>query len=224
MNKFNSLPILERPYEKCILYGEKSLNIAELLAILINTGTKEKTALEIAQELININADNYNSLQFLQEISINELTKIKGIGTKKAIKLKVVGEICRRINSPINFQRIYIKSSEDVAKIFMQELRFEKREIIKLILLNNNNSIKKIINIASGNSNRAVFDIKQILSEPIKLEISKIILVHNHPSGRSNPSNEDILTTRKIKEAAEIMGITLLDHIIIGDGEYKSII
>lgn len=137
--------------------------------------------------------------------------------------LKVTGELSRRMYSPIDY-KIHVSSSKDVANLFMQELRYEKKEIIKLILLNSNNIVKNIIEIASGNDKSAVFNIKQILSEPVKLEIPKIILVHNHPSGNSNPSNEDIITTRKIKEAAEIMGIELIDHIIIGDNEYKSII
>lgn len=219
-----SLPVLERPFEKCLFYGEKSLSIVELLAIIINTGTKEKNAIEVAKELIIKNIDKYNGIRFLQEISINELMKIDGIGIKKAIMLKAVGELTKRMSLPVITDKICIKSSSDIANIFMQELRFEKKEIIKVILLNSNNTIKKIIDVASGNTNKVTFDIKQVLSEPVKLEIPKIILIHNHPSGDPNPSNEDIIVTKKLKEAANLMGIELLDHIIIGDGEYKSII
>lgn len=224
MKKIKSLPILERPIEKVLLYGEEKLNIAELLAIIINTGTKEKSALEIAWELINKYVDKYNGIRFLQEISIEELMKIHGIGINKAIRLKAVGELTKRITVPVRTEKICVKSSSDVANIFMQELRYKKQEIVKVILLNSNNIIRKIVDIASGNANKVTFDIKQILSEPIKLEIPKIILVHNHPSGNPSPSNEDILVTQKIKETANIMGIELIDHIIIGDGEYKSII
>lgn len=220
----SSLPKSERPIEKFIFYGEKSLNIAELLAIIINTGTKEKNALEIAWNLINTYMEEYNGIRFLQEVSIQELMKINGIGIKKAIQLKTVGELAKRMMTPTKIDKICLKSSFDVANIFMQELRYEKQEIVKVILLNSNNIVKKVVNIASGNSNKVVFDIKQILSEPIKLEIPKIILLHNHPSGSCRPSNEDILATKKIKETAQILGIELVDHIIIGDGEYKSII
>ena len=149
--------------------------------------------------------------------------KTDGIGIKKAIILKAVGELAKRMSLPVITDKIRIKSSSDIANIFMQELRFEKKEIVKVILLNSNNIIKKVVDVASGNTNKVTFDIKQVLSEPVKLEIPKIILIHNHPSGNPNPSNEDIIVTKKVKEAASLMGIVLLDHIIIGDGEYKSI-
>ena len=106
----------------------------------------------------------------------------------------------------------------------MQEMRYEKKEILKLILLNNKNIVQKIIDIATGKDNTLIFDIKQILSEPIKLQIPKIVLVHNHPSGNSMPSQEDIQATKRIRQSCELMGIQLLDHIIIGDGEYHSAI
>lgn len=224
MKIFESLPKCERPIEKFLYYGEKKLNIAELLAIIINTGTKEKSALEIAWNLINRYVDKYNGIRFLQEISIEELMKIDGIGIKKAIQLKTVGELTKRMMIPAMIDKICVKSSSDIANIFMQELRYEKQEVVKVILLNANNTIKKVVDIASGNANKVTFDIKQILSEPIKLEVPKIILIHNHPSGNTEPSNEDIMVTERIKNAASIMGIEFVDHIIIGDGEYKSII
>ena len=104
----------------------------------------------------------------------------------------------------------------------MQELRYEKNQILKLILLNNKNIVQKIMNIATGKDNTLVFDVKQILSEPVKLQIPKIILVHNHPSGNSMPSKEDIQATKKVQQCCQLMGIQLLDHIVIGDGEYNS--
>jgi DNA repair protein RadC len=222
--RLKNLPISERPYEKCILYGEKSLSIVELIAIIIHTGMKEKSAIDIAMELINKNTEQYNNIRFLQDMSIKEFMKIKGIGLKKAVRLKAVGELSKRMSAPLEINKVQIKSSVDVSNILMEEMRYEKQEVIKVILLNSNNRLMKIVDIASGNSNKVVFDIKQILSEPIKLEVPKIILVHNHPSGNPKPSSEDILITRKIKEAAGILGIDLIDHIIIGDGEYKSII
>ena len=212
----------ERPYEKLMAYGEESLSNSELLAIIIKTGTKEKTALDLARQVMNLSSNKNNDLRFLQEISINELIKINGIGKVKAIELKALGEITKRMSKPINLNNICLKTKADVANLLMQEMRYEKNEVLKLILLNNKNIVQKIINIASGKDNSLVFDIKQILSEPIKLQIPKIILAHNHPSGNSMPSKEDIEATRRIKQCCEIMGIQLLDHIVIGDGEYSS--
>ena len=219
----STLPMSERPYEKLLTYGEESLSNSELLAIIIKTGTKNKTALDLARQVMNLSSkENSNDLRFLQEISINELMQIKGIGQVKAIELKALGEITKRMAKPINLNKICLKTKADVANLVMQEMRYEKKEILKLILLNNKNVVQKVINIATGKDNTLIFDIKQILSEPLKLQIPKIILVHNHPSGNSLPSQEDVQATKKIQQCCELMGIQLLDHIVIGDGEYNS--
>ena len=218
----NSLPMSERPYEKLVLYGESALSNSELLAIIIKTGTKEKTALDLAREVMNLATENINDLRFLQEVSITELMQINGIGKVKAIELKALGEIAKRMSKPINLNKVTLKTKADVANLVMQEMRYEKNEVLKLILLNNKNVVQKIIDVATGKDNTLVFDIKQILSEPVKLQIPKIILVHNHPSGVSTPSREDIEATNRIKQCCGLMGIQLLDHIVIGDGEYSS--
>ncbi len=223
--KMNLLPMSERPYEKLLTYGQETLSNSELLAIIIKTGTKDKTALDLARQVMNLSLyGNRNDLRFLQEISIHELMKINGIGKVKAIELKAIGEIAKRMSKPINLEKICIKTKADVANLLMQEMRYEKKEILKLILLNNKNIVQKIIDIATGKDNTLIFDIKQILSEPVKLQIPKIVLVHNHPSGNSMPSQEDIQATKRIRQSCELMGIQLLDHIIIGDGEYHSAI
>ena len=219
----STLPMSERPYEKLLTYGEEALSNSELLAIIIKTGTREKTALDLAGQVMNLGTkENTNDLRFLQDISINELMQISGIGKVKAIELKALGEIAKRMSKPINLTKVCLKTKADVANLVMQELRYEKNEILKLILLNNKNIVQKIMNIATGKDNTLVFDVKQILSEPVKLQIPKIILVHNHPSGNSMPSKEDIQATKKVQQCCQLMGIQLLDHIVIGDGEYNS--
>lgn len=221
--KMNLLPMSERPYEKLLIYGEDTLSNSELLAIIIKTGTKDKTALDIARQVMNLSFNGKeNDLRFLQEVSVHELMKIRGIGKVKAIELKAVGEIAKRMSKPINLTKLVIKTKADVANLLMPEMRYEKKEILKLILLNNKNIVQKIIDVVTGKDNTLVFDIKQILSEPVKLQIPKIVLVHNHPSGNSMPSKEDIEATKRVRESCELMGIQLLDHIVIGDGEYHS--
>ena len=221
--KMKLLPMSERPYEKLLTYGEETLSNSELLAIIIKTGTKERTALDLARQVMNLSLNgNQNDLRFLQEVSIHELMKIQGIGKVKAIELKAIGEIAKRMSKPININKICIKTKADVANLLMQEMRYEKKEVLKLVLLNNKNVVQKIMDIATGKDNTLIFDIKQILSEPIKLQIPKIVLVHNHPSGNSVPSREDIQATKRIRQSCELMGIQLLDHIVIGDGEYHS--
>ncbi len=184
--KIKELPISERPYEKLEMYGEKTLSNSELLAIIIKTGTKEETAVSIAQKVLKLNqTENENDLRFLCSISIEELTKIKGIGRVKAIQLKAIGELTKRLAKPINKKEIKIKTTKDVAELLMQELRYEKQEILKVIILNNKNIVQKILTISLGGTNFASMAPKEVLAEAVKMQAPKIILVHNHPSRRS---------------------------------------
>lgn len=223
MSNIKNIPEMERPYEKLMMYGENTLSNSELLAIIVKNGTKNKSALEIAQEIINLNTNESNNLRFLQNVSIEELKKYEGIGTIKAIELKAVGEIAKRISRPLTNKEIAIYNKHDVASLFMEELQNEKNEILKIVMLNNKNIIKKILTIAVGCENNISINIKSILSEPIKMQIPKIILIHNHPSGNSAPSNQDFEFTKRICKAAELLDIQVLDHIIIGDGNYQSV-
>ncbi len=221
--KMKELPELERPYEKLELYGEKILSNAELLAIIIKTGTKDETAIELAQKILKLNDTNTEDLSYLKELSIEELMQIKGIGKVKAIQLKAVTEIAIRMFKTSNYKAVTIKQPYDLAKILMSELKFEKSEKVKLIILNNKNEIQKIKEIATGGSNFANVSIKDILSEPIKMKAPKIILVHNHPSGDSTPSNQDRVFTEQLYEISELIGIQLVDHLVIGNMNYTSI-
>lgn len=222
--KIKELPIAERPYEKLELYGEKSLSNAELLAIIIKTGTKKETSVQLAQKVLRLNnSKNIDELNFLRELSLEELITINGIGRVKAIQIKAICELSIRMNKPIDYKKIVIKEPNDVAKVLMHDLRFLKREIIKVIILNSKNVILKILDIALGATNSAKVDIKDILSEAVKMQAPKIILVHNHPSGDSTPSKSDIQITDRVYEAASLLGIELLDHIVIGNMEYTSI-
>ena len=223
--KIKELPLSERPYEKLENYGADNLSNAELLAIIIKTGTKEESSVSIAQKILNLkeNTDKDN-LRFLQDISLEEFMKIKGIGKVKAIQLKAICELTKRIARPINSKQKPIKGPEDVARILIPEIRYEKREIAKVIILNSKNIILRIINISLGGTIFAYLEPKDVLAEAIKMQAPKIILVHNHPSGDTKPSKGDYNVTDRIYEAAELMGIQLLDHIIIGDGTYQSLL
>lgn len=222
--KIKQLPISERPYEKLEMYGANSLSNAELLAIIIKAGTKEETSISLAQKILNLkNISTEENLRFLQDISIKEFMQIKGIGKVKAIQLKAVCELTKRMSRPFNMSKVKIKNAEDVANLFIPELRYEKREIAKVLALNSKNNIIKVSDISLGGNNFACIEPKEILLEAIKVQAPKIILVHNHPSGDSTPSKEDYRITDRIYECTDIMGIQLLDHIVIGDGNYSSI-
>lgn len=218
--KIKELPVTERPYEKMELYGEKMLSNSELLAIIIKNGTKEQTAIDISNIILSkIN----NNLRELQDITLAEFMNIRGIGKVKAIQLKAVCELTKRMSRPINDTKIQIKNTKDIANVFMDELRHEKREVVKLVLLNTRNIIMKIVDISYGGTSSAQVDPKDILAEAIKIGAPKILLVHNHPSGNPDPSFADFEITERIEKASKIMGIELIDHIVIGDGSYESI-
>lgn len=221
--KMKELPEAERPYEKLEQYGEKTLTNAELLAIIIKTGTKEETAVGLAHQILKLNIDKKDDLNFLRELTVEEFMKIKGIGKVKAIQLKAVCELATRMNMVTNYKEIQILKPYDIAELLMQKMRFEKQEILKVAMLNNKNKLIKIRDIAIGAGNFATATIKSILNEAVKIEASKIILIHNHPSGDPTPSNSDIEFTKKVEQASEILGIQLLDHIVIGNANYVSI-
>ena len=223
--KIKELPEAERPYEKLELYGENALSNAELLAIIIKNGTKDKTSVEMANEILNLNKNQDNGdLNFLRDLSLKELMNLRGIGRVKAIQIKAICEIATRMSKPSNYRKLKIKCPKDVAELLMNDLRFEKREIAKVIILNNKNDILKIIDVAIGSGNFSSLNIRYILSEVVKMNAPKIILVHNHPSGDPTPSKSDILVTKRLKDAASLLQIELLDHIVIGNMQYKSII
>ena len=222
--KIKELPDSERPYEKLELYGEKFLSNAELLAIIIKTGTKEQTAVDIAKEILSLNNDeDKGNLNFLRYLSMQELMNLKGIGRVKAIQIKAICELATRMNKPSNYRKIQIKGPNDIAELLMSDLRFEQKEIVKVVIVNNKNVILKILDVAIGTGNFANINIKYILSEAIKMNAPKIILVHNHPSGDPTPSKIDFEVTKKMQEAAKLLEIQLLDHIVIGNMNYESI-
>ena len=222
--KIKEIPETERPYEKLELYGEKTLSNAELLAIIIKTGTKEETSVQIAQRILNLNYDpQMGELNFLKSITMEELMQIKGIGRVKAIQIKAICELAIRMSEPSNFKKIQIKSTEQLANLVMEELRFEKREYVKLFLLNNKNEILKNIDTAIGGTNFANVNMKEIIGEALKIKAPKMILVHNHPTGDPTPSKADITFTDRLYNAAKMFDIELIDHIVIGNMNFKSI-
>lgn len=217
------LPVLERPYEKAQMYGIENLSNAELLAIIIKTGTKEKTSIELAQEILSIETNGKENIQFLQDVTIQDLTKIKGVGIVKAIQIKAVCELNKRMARPISKEVIKISRAYDVYQLLTNEMRYEKREKLKVLALNTRNILLKIIDVSQGGTSSIAIDLKDILSEPIKIGAAKIILVHNHPAGSTIPSQPDIQLTQKLYNVAYQLGIEFIDHIIIAKDKYESI-
>ncbi len=222
--KMKQLPITERPYEKLEQYGEKALTNAELLAIIIKSGTREETSVQLAQRILTLSNENdKNNLNFLRNIAIEELIKIKGIGKVKAVQIKAMCELASRMNGIDNYKGIKILKTQDIGELLFEEMRFEKQEILKLVMLDNQNKLLKIKEVAKGARNFVSANIQVIFNETIKTQAIKFILVHNHPSGETTPSQKDIEFTERIIQASKILEIQFLDHIIIGSNNYVSI-
>ena len=180
------LPELERPYEKLEWYGEKTLSNAELLAIIIKTGTKQETSVQLAQKILNLNNTQSEGINFLRTISIEELMQINGIGRVKAIQLKAVGELASRMTKPATFKKIQIKKPYDLAKMMMEELRFKKEEIVKIVILNNKNEIIKIRDIVVGRKQFCGHKLKRYLRRANKNESAKNDSSPQSPNRRCN--------------------------------------
>jgi DNA repair protein RadC len=219
--KVKELPLDDRPREKLILRGAQSLTDSELIAILLRTGRKGKAVVEIARDLINENTN----LAVLASSSIEKLKKNKGIGNDKAATLAAAFEISRRISSQSKFfSDKKITVPEDVAEIFIPLLRDDLKEKFFVICLNSANKIIKYEMISVGNLNSSVVHAREIFKVAIENNSANIILLHNHPSGNAEPSNEDISITKKIVEAGKIMDIQVFDHIIIAGNSFFSFV
>ncbi len=208
----------ERPREKMLAKGEKSLSNDELLAILLRTGTKRKNAIQLANYIIN---KDIQGLRCLQDMTIEELCEIDGVGLSKATQIKAALELGIRVAS-IKPNKYKVKNPWDIYKYYMDSLRYQKQEIFKVVLLNTKNEIISDIDVSKGTLNSSLVHPREVFREAIKRSTNKIILMHNHPSGTIEPSKEDKNVTSRLIKCGELIGIEVIDHIIIGDGLYFS--
>lgn len=209
----------DRPREKLLAKGAAVLSNSELIAILINHGTKEKSAVEVAQDVLRIGKDNLNELG---KLSVKELMKIKGIGEAKAISIVAAMELGRRRQATASIEKPVITSSGDVASYLQILLRDYKHEVFAVIYLNRANKINDFKIISEGGITGTVADPRIILKKALEEDAVSIILCHNHPSGSLKPSKADEELTFKIKEAAKYFDIKVLDHLIVSDDGYYS--
>ncbi len=222
--KIKDLPEGERPYEKLEERGAKFLTNSELLAIIIKNGTKEETSVQVAQKILNLGMNGMGEdLAFLKSATLEELMEIKGIGKVKAIQLKAICELAVRLSRPNISKGTVIKNTDQIAQMVLGEFQYEKNEVARLFLLNVRNCLLKIEDIAFGGTSFVNLDIKAVVSSAIRVGANRLILVHNHPSGDSTPSQADIHFTDKLYNALISFNIELMDHIVIGNMEYKSV-
>lgn len=217
--KITDWAIEDRPREKLIRKGASTLSDAELLAILINSGIKQKSALDLARELLGIVNNNLNSLG---KLAIADLKKLNGIGPARAVTIAAALELGRRRKLAEVEDVIQIKCSKNVADIFGPILSDLVHEEFWILFLNRSNKVINRLKLSQGGLSGTVTDVRIVMKKAIEYLASGIIVCHNHPSGNLNPSDSDSKITQKIKEAGILMDIQLLDHIIIADKGYFS--
>jgi len=207
------------PRERLVAYGPESLSNQELLAILLRTGTKNESVMELSQRLLK----KFDGLRMLKDATIEEITKINGIGSVKAIQILAALELGRRINKLRYEERYTIRSPEDAAKYVMDDMRFLSQEHFVAIYLNTKNQVIHKQSIFIGSLNASIVHPREVFKEALRRSSASIICVHNHPSGDPTPSREDIEVTKRLVECGKIIGIDVLDHLIIGDTKYISL-
>ncbi len=217
--RMKDVPKEERPRERLLKYGASQLSNQELIAILIGSGTKHESVMDVANRLLI----HFEGLKLLEEATIEEMTAIKGIGVAKGVTLLAAIELGRRIRQYVPEDRYIIRSPKDGANFVMESMRHLNQEHLIVLFLDTKNRIIHKQTIFIGSLNASIVHPREIFREAVKRSAASIICVHNHPSGDPTPSQEDIQVTKRLVEAGKIMGIELLDHIIIGNQKYVSL-
>ena len=213
------LPDTERPYEKCKYYGPEALSDAELLAVFIRTGTKAHTSIELAAMILEKGNRN---LMNLYDYNMRTLMEYPGIGEVKAIQLKCIAEISRRIARTGRSMKISFTSPKEVADFYMEKLRHEPKENFVVCMLDSKCRYLGERTLTVGSVNASIVSPRDIFIQALQAQAVSIIILHNHPSGRPQPSREDIQVTERIAECGKLLHVKLSDHIIIGDHDYYS--
>ncbi|ALC89796.1 hypothetical protein AM500_08425 [Bacillus sp. FJAT-18017] len=212
-------PQEERPRERFISGGPSSLSNHELIALLLRTGTKDESVLQLANRLLS----HFEGLRLLKAASLEEITAIKGIGQAKAIQLLAALELGSRVANLSNNERYVIRSPEDGANYVMNEMRFLSQEHFVCLYLNTKNQVLHKQTIFIGSLNASIVHPREVFKEAFRRSAASIICLHNHPSGDPTPSREDIEVTKRLSECGKIIGIDVLDHLIIGENKFVSL-
>lgn len=216
------IPAMERPYEKCLRCGAESLSDVELLAVILRTGSRKSSALDVAAKVLS-SARSGDGLLSLVHLSVSDLMEIDGIGQVKAVQIRSIVELGRRIASASAREKISFRDPESIARYYMESLRYEEQENVVCMMLDTKNHLLGDVLLTKGTVNASLLSPREIFVTALSWRAVHIILVHNHPSGDCSPSRNDIEITRQIYSAGELIGIQLLDHIIVGSGCYTSL-
>lgn len=212
----------EMPYEKFLRLGPGALSEAELLAIIIRTGTAEHSPIELGRKILELPSVKEKGLNGLHHVTLKELMDIKGIGQVKAVKLKCLAELSMRMAMTEAKKELQFRNPSSVAGYYMERMRHEKKERVLLLLLDHKACLVGEELVSVGTANASLLSPREVFITALKAEAGNIILLHNHPSGDPTPSGQDIQVTEDIKKIGDMIDIPLIDHIIIGDNKYTS--
>ena len=219
--QIKEMPVSERPQEKMMYLGPSALSNSELLALVLRSGNKDKSAIQLAEDVLAYSA---NEIGGLGRAEVNELIELDGIGEAKACSIVAGIELAKRISADrFTTVRRTVRDCTDVVDILMEEMVYEKREMLIALLLNVKGELESKEIISIGELAATNVHPREVFSPAIRKGAAGIIVAHNHPSGDPSPSEEDILATRRLMEASSIVGIKLVDHVIIGNGTYTSL-
>lgn len=211
------------PYEKFMRDGAGALSDAELLAIILRTGTKGEDTVSIGQKILSLPVGKEKGLLGLHHLSVEELMTLKGIGQVKAVKIKCIAELSRRISKASVAEKMQFTDPEMVAAYYMESLRHAESEETLLILMDGKNRLIRELTLTRGTVNASLLSPREIFIEALRSQAVYLMLLHNHPSGDASPSSQDLQITRQIRDVGEMLGILLIDHIIIGDKTFTSL-
>lgn len=212
----------DRPYEKCERFGAENLTDAELLAVLLRTGTKGENSLELAGRLLRSEHPERGLLN-LHRWTMERLTGVRGIGKVKAIQILCLSELAKRMARASALEELDFSRPQTIARYYMEDMRHREKEVLKLLLLNTRARLIGETILSVGTVDTAIVSPRELFLEALRRNAVSIIMLHNHPSGDPEPSREDMHITKRIHEAGALLGIELMDHIIIGDNCYVSL-
>jgi len=218
MMRIEEIPVEDRPRERLRACGVGVLSVRELVAILLGSGNRERGAIELAGDLVS----SLQSVRDLAGVSVEKLSRVRGVGFAGACRVKAAVELGRRVVKSARGELKIVRSPADAAGLVMEDMKHLDREHFRVILLDSKNSVISVETVSIGTVNASLVHQREVLKPALEKSATCMILVHNHPTGNVSPSREDILLTRRFEKCGRILGIEVVDHIIIGDGTYTS--
>jgi DNA repair protein RadC len=214
----NEVPLEDRPRERLKALGAEVLTVRELVAVVLGSGSPRKSAMDVAGDVVGA----VGAVRDLAGVSVEKLARVEGVGEAKACRLKAAVELGRRVVKATRGEVKIVKCPEDAAGLVIEDMKHLDREHFAVILLDSKNAVISVEKVSVGTVNSSIVHPREVLKPALEKSATSIILVHNHPTGNVSPSREDVMITRRFEKCGRILGIDVIDHLIIGDGNYRS--